>query len=142
MSRTGLANMAWGFFMIFVAACGGVFVALRLTETFLVSDFTPSWESVLRTSSHGHTALFGTIHVLLGLTLPYDGRTERVRKLKTIGLFLGSLAMGPLMLIRAALGPTLSTEINGLAIGVCLSCALIAVLAHCVDLTRRIVMRG
>jgi hypothetical protein len=142
MSRIGLANMAWGFFMIFVAACGGAFVALRLTETFMAANFTPRWESVLQTSSHGHTALFGTIHVLLGLTLPYDGRHRKVQTFKSLGLLLGSLAMGPLMLIRASLGPTLSTEFNGLLIGFCLSCALIAVLTHCVDLTRRIVMRG
>jgi hypothetical protein len=142
MSRVGLVNMAWGFFLIFVAACGGAFVALRLTEAFMTSAFTPTWESVLTASSHGHTALFGVIHVLLGLTIPYDGRTSIFRNFKSLGLFFGSFAMGPLMLFRAALGPSIGTSFNGVAIGVCLSCALVAILVHCVDLTRRVVVRG
>jgi hypothetical protein len=143
MSRIGLANMAWGFFLIFTAACGGVFIALRLTETFMINaQATPAWDAILQTSSHGHTALFGSIHVLFGLTLPYDGRTLLVKKLKSFGLLMGSVAMGPLMLIRAAIGPTLSTEVNGIALGSCLSLALIAILSHSVDLTRRVVVRS
>ena len=142
MSRISIFNMAWGFFLLFVAACGGVFVALRLTEAFVGQNLSPTWQSVLETSSHGHTSLFGIIHILLGLTIPYDGQTQRVRNLKTCALLCGSVAMGPLMLARASLGPTLSTEWNGLVIGVALSLALFGLLFNSIDLFRRIAVRG
>jgi hypothetical protein len=130
MSRISLLNMAWGFLLIFVAACGGVFVALNTTEFFIHGDLQPKWHMLLQTASHGHVSLFGVIHVLLGLTLPYSNSSPLESQIKSLGLGLGSLAMGPLLLIRAILGPTLSTELNGLLIGICLSCALVAIAYH------------
>ena len=142
MSRIGLVNLSWGFLLIFMAACGGAFVAVQATNNFVAGVATPGWQSVLQASSHGHTSLFGIIHILLGLTLSYSQASSRENILKTVGLFAGSFAMGPLMLIRAALGPTVSTEVNGMLIGVGLSCALVAILYHAIGLMRRVAVRG
>jgi uncharacterized membrane protein len=141
MSRLGLLNMAWGFLLIFMAACGGAFVALNATDQFMAGTVAPQWQSMLQASSHGHTSLFGVLHILLGLTLSYSKATPRENIIKSVGLFAGSFAMGPLLLIRAALGPTLSTEVNGILIGVGLSGALAAILFHAVGLSRRVVVR-
>ena len=138
MSRMALINITWGFFLIFVAACGGVFVALETTQAFVHGALTPRWEALLQTASHGHVSLFGVIHVLLGLTLSYTRASVFENKLKTLGVALGSLAMGPFLLIRGALGPTLSTEFNGVVIGVCLSCALFAIAYHALGLFLRL----
>ena len=142
MSRIGIANLTWGFFMIFTAACGGVFVALRASEVFISGYVPPTWESVLHASSHGHTSLFGMIHILFGLTIPYAAAGYRENLMKTIGLLAGSFAMGPLMLVRASLGPTLSTELNGILIGAALSCALLAIFYHVIGLARKLAVRG
>lgn len=141
MSRLAILNMAWGFTLIFIAACGGVFVALNTTETFLQGLVTPQWQALLQTASHGHTSLFGVIHILLGLTMPYTRSSDFENRLKTTGVALGSIAMGPLLLIRGVLGPTLSTELNGVLIGVCLSCALLAIAYHAFGLTFRLANR-
>ena len=128
--------------MIFVAACGGAFVALRTSETFISGTLTPQWEAVLQASSHGHTALFGVIQILLGLTMPYARSSKMIDQLKSLAIFSGSFAMGPLLLIRASLGPTLSTELNGVLIGVCLSLALFGILWHLIGLLARVSFRG
>lgn len=138
MSRMALINITWGFFLIFVAACGGVFVALETTQSFIQGTVSPRWEALLQTASHGHVSLFGMIHIVLGLTLSYTRASVFENKLKSIGIALGSLAMGPFLLIRAALGPTLSTELNGVLIGVCLSCALFAIAYHTLGLVLRL----
>lgn len=142
MSRVALINMAWGFFLVFLAACGGVFLAVTTTEAFLRGPVTPTWESMLQSSSHGHTNLFGVLHVLLGLTIPYARATSRDDILKTIGLGLGGFAMGPMLIVRSYLGPTLSTELNGVVIGLCLSCALLAIGYHAFGLWRKVAFRG
>lgn len=142
MRRIALINMAWGFFLIFVAACGGVFVALSSTEAFINGPAAPQWQALLQTASHGHVSLFGVIHVLLGLTMPYTRSSKFENRIKSAGVALGSLAMGPLLLIRGALGPTLSTELNGVLIGVCLSCALFAIAYHTLGLTLKIAQRS
>lgn len=131
-------NMAWGFTLIFVAACGGVFIALNTTESFIRGPVQPEWQALLQTASHGHLTLFGVIHVLLGLTIPYTRSSVFENRLKSIGVGLGSLAMGPLLLVRAVMGPTLSTELNGVLIGVCLSCALFAIAYHALGLVLKI----
>ncbi|MEI6833159.1 MAG: hypothetical protein WCL28_04135 [bacterium] len=138
MPKISLMNMAWGFTLIFVAACGGVFVALNTTELFIRGPVQPEWQALLQTASHGHVTLFGVIHVLLGLTIPYTRSSAFENRLKSIGIGLGSLAMGPLLLVRAVIGPTLSTELNGVLIGVCLSCALFAIVYHALGIMLKI----
>lgn len=138
MTRVSLLNMAWGFTLIFMAACGGVFVALNTTEMFISGPVQPEWQALLQTASHGHLTLFGMIHILLGLTIPYTRSSPLENRIKSIGVGLGSLAMGPLLLIRGILGPTLSTELNGVLIGVCLSCALCAIAYHALGIFLKI----
>ena len=142
MSRVAMVNLAWGFFMIFMSGCGGAFVALRASEAFISGPITPQWETVLQASSHGHTALFGVIHILLGLTITYARSSLSHDRLKSCAIFAGSFAMGPLLLIRASLGPTLSTELNGMLMGVALSCALLGILFHAIGLLRRVSFRS
>jgi hypothetical protein len=142
MRRIALLNLVIGFFLIFMAACGGAFVALRLTESYLNGVASPGWEAALQASSHGHTSLFGIIHILIGLTMPYSRSSDQIESLKTFGIFCGSMAMGPLLLVRAALGPTSSTEWSGLIVGTCLSLALAAILFHALSLLRRFLQRG
>jgi hypothetical protein len=138
MPKISLMNMAWGFTLIFVAACGGVFVALNTTEAFIRGPVQPEWQALLQTASHGHVTLFGVIHILLGLTIPYTRSSVFENRLKSIGIGLGSLAMGPLLLVRAVIGPTLSTELNGVLIGVCLSCSLFAIAYHALGIMLKI----
>lgn len=138
MRRIAIFNLAFGFSLIFVAASGGAFVALQSTEAYLQGVVAPSWRSLLQASSHGHTNLFGVLHVLLGLTMPYARSTVAVDRLKTFGLLTGSLAMGPLLLVRAALGPAISMDGLGIVIGSCLTLALAALLSHTIGLFRRL----
>lgn len=141
MRRIAIFNMAFGFALIFIAACGGVFVALRATESYLQGISVAPWEAMLRASSHGHTNLFGVIHVLLGLTIPYCRSSILFDRVKTFGLMAGSVAMGPLLLIRAANGPTVSTDSIGVVIGSCLALALAAILAHTLGIFSRLIQR-
>lgn len=131
MSRIALWNILIGFSVVVFAAMGGVFNSFTMTEGFLKDpQLLGAWETVVRNSSHGHTNLFGLLHVLFGLTIPYSSFSTRVKTWQTVGLFAGTLAMGPGMYIRAALGPTESMDPNGLVIGVFLFASLTALLAH------------
>ena len=98
MRRIAILNFVIGFSLIFVAACGGAFVALRSTESYIHGAAAAPWELVLQASSHGHTNLFGMIHIMLGITMPYCRATMMVDRLKTFCLSAGSFAMGPGML--------------------------------------------
>ncbi len=122
--------MIIGFSLIFLAASGGAFIAVNATQRALEGNLIEGWSELLQTSSHGHTSLFGMIHILFGLTLPYSKITPKVKLLQTIGIGCGSLAMGPLMLFRSSFGPTSSFEINGVIIGSMLSLALAAIGVH------------
>ena len=141
MRRIAILNMAIGFLLVFVAACGGVFVALNSTEAHLQGAQIPTWRLLLQASSHGHTNLFGVIHVLVGLTMSYCRSSFFLDKLKTAGLLAGSIAMGPLLLFRAASGPSVSNDSLGIVIGTCLVLALTAILAHMLGLFSRLIER-
>ncbi len=131
MPRLGILNMFIGFFTIFLAACAGAFISMDVTQAFLKDPAQlHAWEITLLKSAHGHTNLFGLLHIALALTLPYSPLSLRWKNWQTAGLFMGVLAMGPLMMIRAALGPTDSFEGVGLLIGFGLSCALVAIGSH------------
>jgi hypothetical protein len=140
MRRIALFNLVLGFSLIFMAASGGAFVALRSTETFL-QGVDPTWQLMLQTSSHGHTNLFGVLHILLGLTIPYSRSNQFLDRIKTFGLGAGSFAMGPLLIARAASGPSVSLDGLGLTIGACLSLALAAIVAHIIGLFSRLIER-
>ena len=65
--------MAFGFFVIVLAACLGTFL-VRQVEVYEETrqELLSSWGYLLLKSSHGHTNLFGILHILFGLSLPYS----------------------------------------------------------------------
>lgn len=143
MPRLGLINIFVGFTVVVIAACAGVFNALTMTEGFLRDpSILGSWQQTLSNSAHGHTNLFGYLHIFLGLTLMYSALSERIKVVQTIALFGGVIAMGPLMVLKASLGPSATTDALSLLIGLLLSCALLGLIAHCVGLALRLQKRS
>lgn len=131
MPRLALLNMALGFLILFLAASAGAFVSFDMTQAFLHdAKQLHSWQSTLLQSSHGHTNLFGILHILFGLTLPYSPLAARWKVLQTGGFALGVLAMGPLLMLRAYGGVSDSFDALGLTIGLGLSAALASLATH------------
>lgn len=141
MQRIGILNMFLGFMLIFLAASAGAFVAMDATHRFLDGVPVATWRDMLQASAHGHTSLFGIIHISFGITLPYSILSQRLKKIQTVGIFCGAMAMGPMMMIRAALGPTPTYEWNGLLIGGLLTLALFAIAGHAYGLLGKILSR-
>lgn len=131
MARIGILNMALGFAVLFLAASGGAFVSFDLTQAFLRDPAQlNSWQMTLLTSSHGHSNLFGLLHIAFGLTLAYSPLSPRLKVSQTLGLFAGVLAMGPGMIVRALGGPSDSFDLVGLSIGAGLSLSLASLGSH------------
>jgi len=140
MPRLGILNMALGFMVLFFAACAGVFVSFDMTQAFLKdTGLLHTWQTTLLASAHGHSNLFGLLHIALGLTLPYSRLPLKFQALQTAGLLAGVIAMGPLMMIRASYGPSDSLEGMGLVIGAFLSLALLTLASHAAALIYRFV---
>jgi hypothetical protein len=143
MPRLALLNMLIGFAVLFLAAAAGAFLASDITTGFLRSKaFLDTWGMVLTKSSHGHTNLFALIHIAFGLTMPYSTLSLRLKKAQTVGLLLGTLAMGPGMLVRATMPPSEGIDVVAYVIGVGLSCALAAMFAHAAGLGAKLLARG
>ena len=143
MPRLAVFNMFFGFLVLFLAAAAGAFVASDLTAGYLKDKaFLDTWVMVLNKSSHGHTNLFALTHIAFGLTMPYSALPPRVKLWQTVGLALGTLAMGPGLLARAQLGPTESTDVNAIVVGVLLSCALAALFSHAAGLAAKLYRRS
>ncbi len=142
MSRLSLLNMFLGFLVIALAAAAGSFIGVEMTQGFLRDpEMLTTWRLTLLRSAHGHTNLFGNLHVLFGLTLPYSILSRRIQILQTIGLFSGVIAMGPLMFVRAHLGPSEQTDSVELLMGIALSLALAAVATHAYGLAGKLFRR-
>lgn len=143
MNRVGVVNMLIGFVVLFLAAAAGSFIASDMTTGFLRDpELLTSWQTTLLTSSHGHTNLFAMIHILFGLTLPYSSLPVLWKKIQTIGLLSGTLAMGPGMMYRAYEGPTEAMDLSGLLVGLGLSTALITLISHGAGLYLHLLRRG
>ena len=139
MPRIAVVNMAVGFFLLCFAAMGGSFIAFDMTEGYLKDpEILASWQLALQKSSHGHTNLFAIVHVVMGLTMPYSLWSNRTKVWQTWGLAAGSFAMGPMMLVRAAAGPTSSLDPIGLVIGAGLSLSFAALGCHLLGLMRKV----
>ena len=139
MPRYGILNMAIGFAVLLLAAAGGSFVAFDLTEGFLKDpSILSSWQTALLQSAHGHTNMFGMIHILVGLTLPYTKLPPKWQLAETLGFLAGTLAMGPGMMLRAYGGPSDSLDITGLIVGTGLSLSMIALGLHSSALFKRL----
>jgi uncharacterized protein YneF (UPF0154 family) len=138
MPRLAVLNMFLGFLILALAAAAGSFIATDLTEGYLQDkEILGSWMLTLMSSAHGHTNQFALIHICFGLTLSYSTLSLRIKKLQTLGLLFGTVGMGPLMIWRAYIGPSRTTDITEIAIGFCLSLALIAIAAHAYGLARK-----
>lgn len=142
MPRLALFNMLTGFLIVAIAAMGGAFIANDIATAFLRDkSLLDTWEHAVTSSAHGHLNLFGILQVLFGLTLPYSIWPSRAKLGQTLGLLAGSLAMGPLMLWRAAQGPRDGVDPSAVTIGLCLSAALCAIITHALGLGVKLAKR-
>jgi len=131
MSKVSLTNFLIGFFLIFISASSGAFLANEISIKYISeNNILDSWSSLIQKSAHGHTNLFAIIHICFGLTFPYSVANKLVKKLQTVGLFLGSFAMSVLMMVRSFYPPVSQTDYLGFIIGIFLSAALVALLTH------------
>ena len=135
MPRLALFNLVVGFSLVFFAACSGAFLALSTTRAFIQDPRElSSWSHTLLVSAHGHTSLFGILHCLFGLSLPYSSLPLRLKKMQSAGLFAGAVAMSLMLIYRAASLPQPGFEIPGAITGTLLSAALVALGSHAVGL--------
>jgi hypothetical protein len=142
MPRLGIFNMMFGFLALFLAAAAGPFLATEITSGYLRDKaLLDTWTLLLQKSSHGHTNLFGLVHIAFGLTMPYSILPTRAKLLQTIGFGLGTVAMGVVMLVRAALGPVDGIDPTEIALGVMLSCALAALGTHALGLAGKLLQK-
>lgn len=140
MPRLSLLNMLIGFTLIFFAAAGGPFLAFDATDAFLHDpSIMSSWLFTLLASAHGHTNLFGMLHILFALSMPYSTFTLKIKKLQTLGFGLGSFAMSVLMFLRAKMGPVADYDLLGVCTGICLTASLIAIGFHCYGIAMKLV---
>jgi len=130
MPKLALYNMALGFAWICVAAAAGAFVSTSLTEQFLNEIQHKDWLLTLKTSAHGHTNMFAVIHILFGLTMPYSMVNNRVKRLQTYGITLGTIAVAFGLLAIGFRGPVRGLHLFEVLTGAFLSCALLALIVH------------
>lgn len=140
MPRICLFNILFGFILIFLSSSAGIFLSFDQTRAHLSDEMELlSWWMQLSASAHGHTNLFGMLHVLLGLTMPYAHQGFRLSVAKTVGLGLGSISMSLLMYFKALGQPTLEYDFLGVLIGICLSLALASIALHMLGLAMKLV---
>ena len=136
MSRVSIYNFIFGFSAIFFAAVFGAFLAFDATDTLTRAPLEMlRWENTLARSAHGHTNLFGLLHIAFGLTFPFSVFSNKSKVLQSIFLGCGTFAMGPLMILRSRLGLPIGTDFLGGIIGLCLSLALVAILMQIIGLS-------
>ena len=132
MPRIALFNMMFGFGVLFFAAAAGVFLSQDITSSIIHDEkYLTSWVYILKRSAHAHTNLFGMLHVLFGLTLPYSELSSRCKYYQTIGLVCGTVAMAVGLLLQAWQGPKDSIyDLIGLFMGLLLGAALLTLISH------------
>lgn len=131
MSRLAIFNGAFGFLWIALAAMAGSFIAIDITESF-TNDLSGlnSWQLTLMRSAHGHSNLFGMLHIAFATTLAWSRYSAKIKLWQTVGLVLGSLCMGPVMVLRSYLPPPIGIDLMGILVGVLLTAALLAIASH------------
>ncbi|MCX6104842.1 MAG: hypothetical protein NTY08_03315 [Proteobacteria bacterium] len=143
MSKLSIYNMAFGFWLLFLAAAAGAFIATDLTAGYIAeSGFRETWAMMLTKSAHGHTNLFALLHIAFGLTLPYSTLPLKWKIAQTFGLMCGAVAMGIGLLIRASKPPSNETDLVGICVGILLSAALAAIFTHATGLTAKALKRS
>lgn len=143
MPRLALINILVGFAVVFVSAAGGAFIAWDMSQGFVSEPaILNSWYLTLARSSHGHFNLFGYLHILFGLTLSYSSLSQKLKVWQSMGLVLGTLAMGPGMLMRAYGQPSVDVSVSATLVGLMLSLALASIGAHIVGLGLKLAKRS
>lgn len=139
MAKIGITNMFLGFCIIFLAASAGSFVANDIAYKFIrEKSLLDTWSSLMMKSAHGHTNLFGILHICFGLTMPYSNVNKRGKLIQTIGLGMGTFAMSGLMFLRGIMIPNQEFDYLGVIIGICLSAALVSIASHAFGLLLKI----
>ena len=140
MPRIALINMIFGFWLIFLASAGGFFLSQYQLEAHLSSDPKEllSWWNELQKSAHGHTNLFGMLHILFALSFPYSHLSTQLKVLQSSFVAMGSLSMSILLFLRAYHLPQGSYDALGLLIGLGLSLTLVAVIMQIIGLTLKL----
>jgi hypothetical protein len=143
MPRLALFNLTFGFIVLFLAAAAGPFLATEITSGYLRDRaLLETWQLALQKSAHGHANLFGLIHVAFGLTMAHSILPLWMKKAQTVGLMLGSISMGLVMLVRAAVGPVEGIDPTEIVLGITLSCALAAIGTHAFGLAGKMWRRA
>lgn len=138
MSSIARWNIIVGFSAIVFAAAGGFFLANEQAISFAQnSTSNTTWWYAVAASAHGHTNLFGILHVLFGLTLGMSYASPNLKKMQFIGLSLGTVAMSFLMVARSLSHPSTSFDFLGYLIGFMLSSTLISLSTHVMYLLPR-----
>ena len=142
MPKVALVNILSGFVVLFLAASFGVFIAFDITEAFLRDrELYDSWQMIIERHSHGHTNLFAMMQILFGLTLPYSKLSLRIKWIQTAGFWAGMIGMGPMMLARAAAGPSDALDLIEIITGGLLSFCFAALVLHCYGLLAKVMRR-
>ena len=131
MSRLALANMVIGFVLVFLSASLGTFIVNQMTELYVTApQHLAAWQHTLARSAHGHSTLCGLVHILFALTLPYSRLSARLKLWQALGILAGSIAMGPLLLLKSLTPPTLDLDILSVVMGLLLALFLFAIIFH------------
>ena len=139
MSRLALTNMVIGFVIVFLSASLGTFIVNTMTELYVTApEHLAAWQHTLARSAHGHSSLCGLVHILFGLTLPYSRLSERSKLWQAGGILAGSIAMGPLLLLKSLSEPSLDLDLLSLLMGLLLSLFLFALIFHAFGIFLRI----
>lgn len=134
--------MVIGFSLICLAAMAGAFIAQEATEAFVKDPSQlAAWGFTLRKSSHAHTNLFGMLHIVFGLTLPYSGMGIKIKRFQTLGLAAGSVAMSVGMILRAQFSSPSTEGWLDYGVAACLSLALVALMIHVTGLSQALFRR-
>jgi len=128
MPRLAIMNMILGFLGIAISSMGGVFLSEQAVEIFEQGLPNHTWSYTLQQSAHGHTSLFGILHILFALTMPYSILNSRVKTLQTIGLASGTVAMSLFMFLRSY--SSLGQDYLQIVTGLLLVFAVIAIISH------------
>ena len=89
-----------GWIGLVISAFAGVFIANDLSTEFINHPNLAKHKINYTQSAHGHSNMFSMIHILFGL-LFYSDYSNRTKLVQTVMLFLGIIAMGPLLYIRS-----------------------------------------
>ena len=136
--------MLLGFLLLFVGALGGFFVAYSLGEAYKHNpDAIGGWQLALMAASHGHTSLFGSLHILVGLTMPYCLTSAKTKVFQTIGIIMGAISMSFLMMLRMnqKIPNSVTEDYLGFLISIGLLMSIVALGLQCLGLLKKIFQR-